>query len=96
MATRNNFFVRVKITIEVHGRVDAFLTFLVWKAYGLVDLNCKRVYAVKVVIWNTAKVSAAVGYLPLDLYGEVSEVKKNQPATEKFVLPGMCTLLASA
>ena len=60
--------------------------FLDWKAYGLVDLNCKRVYAVKVMVWT--KVSASVAYVPLDLYGYVDEAKPIKPAVETHKLPG--------
>jgi hypothetical protein len=57
-----------------------------WKAWGLVDLNCKRVYAIKALVWTP--VSASLGYVPLPLYGKVDEVKENRPAQEKATLPG--------
>eukprot|EP01127_Copromyxa_protea_P009743 TRINITY_DN2315_c0_g3_i2.p1 TRINITY_DN2315_c0_g3~~TRINITY_DN2315_c0_g3_i2.p1 ORF type:complete len:347 (+),score=87.69 TRINITY_DN2315_c0_g3_i2:709-1749(+) len=60
-----------------------------WSAWGLVDLNCKRVYAIKVLVWT--EVSASVGYAPLELYGHVDEVKTNQPAVEKQTLPEIAT-----
>jgi len=56
-----------------------------WKAWGLVDTNCRRVYAVKVII--TTPVSGALGYCLVDLYGNVEETKPNKPAEEKAVLP---------
>lgn len=50
-------------------------------------------YAVKVIIWSKPTVSAAVGYVAVDLYGKVNEVKANQPAVEKNALPGTQSLL---
>eukprot|EP01125_Pyxidicula_operculata_P001354 TRINITY_DN11254_c0_g1_i1.p1 TRINITY_DN11254_c0_g1~~TRINITY_DN11254_c0_g1_i1.p1 ORF type:complete len:618 (-),score=127.34 TRINITY_DN11254_c0_g1_i1:94-1947(-) len=60
-----------------------------WKSFALIDLNCNRVYAVKVVIWND--VSSSVGYAKLPLYGDVSETKPNSPAKESFKSPDVPT-----
>jgi len=59
------------------------------KAWALVDLACKRVYAVKAMCYanNGSLKPASVGYAKLTLYGSVTEVKTNQPATEIVAFP---------
>jgi len=59
------------------------------KAWALIDLNCKRVYAIKAMIYanNGSLKPAQVGYAPLTVYGSVKETKENKPATEVAAFP---------
>jgi len=61
------------------------------KAWALIDLNCKRVYAVKVMIVTKPAISAQLGYHKVALYGDVSETKPNKPAVEKEKFPDIET-----
>jgi len=58
-----------------------------WKALGLVDLGCQRVYAVKVILFNKSKASAALAYWPVPLYGSTDEEHVVQLAIEKEQIP---------
>jgi len=62
-----------------------------YKVWGLVDLNCRRVYALKVLLFTP--VSAALGYALVPLYGTTNVSKPNQPAVEKATIPDIATEL---
>eukprot|EP00005_Dracoamoeba_jomungandri_P002117 CAMPEP_0174253674 /NCGR_PEP_ID=MMETSP0439-20130205/3044_1 /TAXON_ID=0 /ORGANISM="Stereomyxa ramosa, Strain Chinc5" /LENGTH=589 /DNA_ID=CAMNT_0015334835 /DNA_START=9 /DNA_END=1778 /DNA_ORIENTATION=- len=56
-----------------------------WKSYALVDLNCKRVYAIKVIAGS--KYSAAVAYIGIELYGDSEEEREPLLVDEQVLLP---------
>jgi len=58
------------------------------KAWALIDLNCMRVYAIKLFIVSVGETSVAahLGYLELDLYGRTDTIQPNLPATEEFTI----------
>jgi len=63
------------------------------KAWALVDLSCKRVYAIKAMIMTKEGKSCSMGYAKLKLYGFQTDTKPNQPAKEVETAP---TLTASS
>ncbi|KAF9570356.1 hypothetical protein EC968_001970, partial [Mortierella alpina] len=66
-----------------------------WDAWALVDLSCRRVYGIKILLapgnTRTSKTTAALGYAPCPLYGaddeSVLEVRPQRYADEKIVFP---------
>lgn len=66
-----------------------------WDAWALVDLSCRRVYGIKVLLapgnTRSKKTTAALGYAPCPLYGGddegVLEVRPQRYAEEKAVFP---------
>ncbi|KAJ3319872.1 hypothetical protein HDV06_005848 [Boothiomyces sp. JEL0866] len=57
------------------------------KFYGLIDPNCKRMYAVKVLLTQKEGKSAVLGYVPLPLYGENKETRPIKYAHESVKFP---------
>ncbi|KAF9988611.1 hypothetical protein BGZ75_009034 [Mortierella antarctica] len=66
-----------------------------WDAWALVDLSCRRVYGIKVLLvpgnTRSTKTTAALGYAPCPLYGNddesALEVRPQRYAEEKIVFP---------
>lgn len=62
-----------------------------WNAWALVDLNCQRVYAFKVLVKQEKliekKTRACLGYVLCPEYGEATESKPIKYATEKIKFP---------
>ncbi|KAF4601724.1 hypothetical protein EYR40_004923 [Pleurotus pulmonarius] len=65
-----------------------------WKAWALVDINCRRVYALKVLLNQGPNVSvkkyACLGYVPCPPYGGVlRNTRQIRHATEKVLMPAL-------
>ncbi|KAJ3267683.1 hypothetical protein HDV01_004446, partial [Terramyces sp. JEL0728] len=57
------------------------------KFYGLIDPNCRRIYAVKVVLTQTEGKAVVMGYVPVPLYGANKETRPIKYAQESIKFP---------
>src|SRR5690606_26331168 len=64
-----------EVDLEIGKDEDTYT----WKAWALIDRNCRRVYAFKVLLTNKPRIEGgkptalSFGYVPLPIYGNSSD-----------------------